>query len=150
MSPRSGPDFLLKFPSTVYSAIVRLISFPSPHAQYRRAIVCCQSCTTCGKKFCYAHLRAREPPAKMMAPTSIGKTLQNFTCVITVRASFHVVKSTDRPPRFHGAYGVVISGGRKCARSPLESSEMSFLYLWIPYVNPRKHLLEASFFTTIS
>ena len=89
-------------------------------------------------------------PAKMIAPTSIGKTLQNSTCVITVRASFHVVKSTDRSPWFHGAYGVVISGGREWARSPLECSEMDILYLWFPYANPRKYHLEASLFTTIS
>jgi hypothetical protein len=86
----------------------------------------------------------------MIAPISIGKTLQNSTCVITVRASFHVAKPTDRSPRFHGAYGVMISGGREWARSPLGSSEVGILYLWIPYANPRKHLLEASLFTTIS
>jgi len=64
--------------------------------------------------------------AKMIAPTSIGKALQNSTYVITVRASFHVAKSTDRSPRFHGAYGM-ISGGREWARSPLESSEVGIL-----------------------
>ena len=67
-----------------------------------------------------------------------------------MRASFHVAKSTDHSPWFHGAYGVMISGGREWARSPLESSEVGILYLWIPYANPRKHLREASFFTTIS